>query len=321
MKSKSSTASVLGLALGIAFIIPASTRAASTVTFDNRSGKSALVKIVGPTVSSVTVENGKKESVTAAPGHYFIKIRYGTPGAYSYSKGDKFDVTQTATTASDITITLHKVVAGNYGSRSISESEFGADDKTERTALTQGWQKDPALFVKEVQQLIDDGGSTPEQAIKKLLRGEPAEIEWRGRLFSIRPASPFTGPAMVEMQMDGLAVRYQKTNDYRISRLGLLPAGDEWKKWGELYEGPRAYPGTELLKRQVVFRASLVPQPVSHKCNGVPFLGLVSDHGKLAVLTSVVACLPQNSAQHYHIGLTMKGGELVTQIATDAPKK
>ncbi len=158
-----------------------------------------------------------------------------------YSKGDEFDVKDTATTASDIRITLHKIVAGNDASKAISEFEVGTDAAAkQKLTPKQGWQKDPAAFVKEVQQLIDDGGLTPEQAIKKLLAGGSAEIEWRGRLFSIWPASPYTGPAMVEMQMDGLSVRYQKTNDYRISRIGLLPVGDKWKKGESFTRKPRA---------------------------------------------------------------------------------
>jgi hypothetical protein len=39
-------------------------------------------------------------------------------------------VAETATSVADITITLHKVVAGNYGSKSISEAEFGPDEGT-----------------------------------------------------------------------------------------------------------------------------------------------------------------------------------------------
>ncbi len=125
MKPKRSKTSVLALA--VALLIPVATEAASKVTFDNQSGKQALVKLVGPTTSAIPVENSKKESVSVAPGHYFIKIRYGAPGAYSYSKGDEFDVTETATATSDITITLHKVVAGNYRSKAISEAEFGGN--------------------------------------------------------------------------------------------------------------------------------------------------------------------------------------------------
>jgi hypothetical protein len=124
----------VALAVAVVLLIPLVTEAASKVTFDNQSGRPALVKLAGPTATSVSVENGKKESVSVAPGHYYIKIRYGTPGAYSYSKGDEFDVKETATIASDITITLHKVVAGNYNSHPITESEFGADEHTDEQA-------------------------------------------------------------------------------------------------------------------------------------------------------------------------------------------
>ncbi len=117
---------IYALVLALAILVPVATDAASKVSFDNRSGKPALVKLVGPTSTSLSVGNNKKATVAVAPGHYFIKIRYGTPGTYSYSKGDEFDVTETATMASDITITLHKVVDGNYHTDAISEAEFAS---------------------------------------------------------------------------------------------------------------------------------------------------------------------------------------------------
>jgi hypothetical protein len=122
------SANVLPFAVAVLFSISLVTQAASRVSFDNQSGRPALVKIAGPTVTSVSVDKGKKKSVSVASGHYYIKVRYGTPGTYSYSKGDQFDVTETATVASEITITLHKVIAGNNGSNSISEAEFSSDE-------------------------------------------------------------------------------------------------------------------------------------------------------------------------------------------------
>jgi len=96
------------------------------VEFDNQSGQVALVKLLGPTTREVNVPINSKLSVTASPGEYYIMVRYGTSENYQYSKGEKFEVTETATERSRTTITLHKVIGGNYGSRSISEDEFAA---------------------------------------------------------------------------------------------------------------------------------------------------------------------------------------------------
>jgi len=120
-----SFASVFAL---FAIISALDARAANSITFDNQSGKPALVKLVGPTSTSVSVQNGNKEAVQANAGHYYIKVRYGTPGNYFYSKGEDFDVTETATSSSEITITLHKVLNGNYSTRPMTETEFGVDD-------------------------------------------------------------------------------------------------------------------------------------------------------------------------------------------------
>lgn len=99
--------------------------AQNAVIFDNQSGESALVKLIGPTTKEVAVPTGAKQAVEAAAGRYTIKVRYGTAGNYRYTEGDAFDVQETPTSRSETTITLHKVVAGNYDTRPISENEFG----------------------------------------------------------------------------------------------------------------------------------------------------------------------------------------------------
>ena len=97
----------------------------ATVTFDNKSGQSALVKLIGPSRRTTQVPNRQRRTVTAVGGQYYILTRYGSKSDdYTYSRGDRFHVTQTATRHSVITITLHKVVGGNYGSKSIPASEF-----------------------------------------------------------------------------------------------------------------------------------------------------------------------------------------------------
>ena len=113
-------AAVIAITLSAAL----SAQAQNTVTFDNQSGEPALVKLIGPTSKEVEVPIGTKESVGTSAGRYIIKVRYGTAGKYRYSKGEEFDVKETASTRSSITITLHKVVAGNYESAPISREQF-----------------------------------------------------------------------------------------------------------------------------------------------------------------------------------------------------
>ena len=99
--------------------------AQNKVVFDNQSGEPALVKLIGPTQREVEVPNGAKAGADAAAGRYTIKVKYDNPGKYRYSKGQEFEVTETSTAKSETTITLHKVVAGNYETEPISEQEFG----------------------------------------------------------------------------------------------------------------------------------------------------------------------------------------------------
>jgi hypothetical protein len=125
---------ILSLSILLAWIISA--RAQNTVSFDNQSGEPALVKLIGPTSSEIEVPNGTKAVVQVLAGKYFIKIRYGVEGKYHYTKGQVFTVHETATTTSGITITLHKVVKGNYGWSPITEREFGVANPT--NAATNG---------------------------------------------------------------------------------------------------------------------------------------------------------------------------------------
>jgi hypothetical protein len=97
----------------------------STITFENQSGDSAVVRLVGPTRGEVFVPNGGSASIDhVAAGSYVIYIRYGNPGQYRFTRGDRFEVEGIGRTYSTITITLHKVPWGNYGSRDSSENEF-----------------------------------------------------------------------------------------------------------------------------------------------------------------------------------------------------
>lgn len=107
------------------------------VVFDNQSGDPALVKLIGPTKTEVQVPNGARQGVVAATGKYTIKVRYGTPGSYRYSKGQEFEVTETATARSETTITLHKVIAGNYDAHPITEKDFAEQSVPANGAATQ----------------------------------------------------------------------------------------------------------------------------------------------------------------------------------------
>jgi len=97
----------------------------NTITLDNKSGEIGIVKLIGPTGQTAEVPNGQSRTVNVAPGEYYILVRYGNkPEAYKYAKGDPFTVTQTTTQYSATTVTLHKVVGGNYPTHPISAEEF-----------------------------------------------------------------------------------------------------------------------------------------------------------------------------------------------------
>jgi hypothetical protein len=95
-----------------------------SIKFINSSGENALVKLVGPNRSEVSVPNGQSRTVSVAAGDYYILVRYGEPGKYRYSRGDRFRIDQEPGYYFETSITLHKIVNGNYGSRDSNQNEF-----------------------------------------------------------------------------------------------------------------------------------------------------------------------------------------------------
>lgn len=97
----------------------------NTVTFTNLSRNGAFVKLIGPVRLNVEVLNGMQTTVNVPAGSYQFLVRYcGSNGRCTYAKGDAFEVVQTRTQYSAITITLHTVANGNYHERPASRDEF-----------------------------------------------------------------------------------------------------------------------------------------------------------------------------------------------------
>ena len=136
----------------------------NTITFDNQSGEFAVVKLMGPTDQIIDVPNSKSHTVNVDAGEYYILVRYGTkPASYTYSKGEPFTVTQTETEYSELTITLHKVIGGNYSAKPISNKEFDkatvttqSTEQIKEESKPQPSRKEGAEQVAQKSSLIDD---------------------------------------------------------------------------------------------------------------------------------------------------------------------
>jgi hypothetical protein len=97
----------------------------NTLTFSNLSGKGAFVKLIGALRMTISVPNGMQTTVNVPAGTYHFFVQYcDTYGQCTYAQGDPFEVIQTPTQYSVITITLHTVINGNYHERPASRDEF-----------------------------------------------------------------------------------------------------------------------------------------------------------------------------------------------------
>lgn len=174
----------------------------STVTFDNKSGEPTLVKLVGTTSTSVEVPNMETRSVSALAGQYHIKIRYGSPPAYRFARGEDFVITESATSRSLVTITLHKVAAGNYESYPIAEEEFlRSPANTEILKETRPATKQVEAYAKDA--LASVNGSDKSKAFwyltNALLFGHQ-----RQKIKEAMDASPLANvPAGIQVFKDG----------------------------------------------------------------------------------------------------------------------
>ncbi len=96
----------------------------ATITFDNRLGDPASIKLIGPVRQTVEVPVRQRITVTVPGGQYYVLVRQGSADGYDYAKGGAFVVTQTATRHSVITITLRDSFSGNYANHSTTADEF-----------------------------------------------------------------------------------------------------------------------------------------------------------------------------------------------------
>jgi len=94
------------------------------LTFINKSGDLALVKLVGPSRRVVEVADVQDRRVQIACGTYLIYVRYEDKGLYRYAKGESFVIHEVTGGYVEAQPTLHGVVNGNYALEGSSENEF-----------------------------------------------------------------------------------------------------------------------------------------------------------------------------------------------------
>ncbi len=95
----------------------------SELTLDNQTDMDVLVKVVGDAnyTRTANVRAHASSTITCRTGSFYLKMRYREKnGNLIYQKGDNFSLDSFSKT----TITLHKVVGGNYGSSSMRASDF-----------------------------------------------------------------------------------------------------------------------------------------------------------------------------------------------------
>lgn len=119
----------LSLAMLLAAIFSTSARLLAgespTITVRNESSDSVLAKLRGPSSGSVSIPAGGSRTVNVRGGNYLALFRYGSGGRYSYTKVGPFQVVETDSEVSEITIVLH-TVAGNAQEQPSSEREFNS---------------------------------------------------------------------------------------------------------------------------------------------------------------------------------------------------
>jgi hypothetical protein len=106
----------------------------NTLRFDNKSGSDAVVRVFdeasGKRVAEVKIPDGRMQGTSISAGRYYIVAKYAPmkgenkKAGVTYAKGDPFDMKPPPGKILTTTITLHRVVNGNYSSVPTTENEF-----------------------------------------------------------------------------------------------------------------------------------------------------------------------------------------------------
>lgn len=108
------------------FVLPTAVSAfeRNRITFINKSGMDALVKLVGPRRYVVLVEDSESETIRIYGGTYHVFVRYDEGSRFRYAKGEQFQIEDSAYSFTEASLTLHGVINGNYSIENISQDAF-----------------------------------------------------------------------------------------------------------------------------------------------------------------------------------------------------
>lgn len=104
----------------------------NTVTFQNRTGLAAVVRVFSEApaprsrklLGELAVADGGNGSLQLASGTYYHVVKFISRGKPRYSKAAPFTLNPPAGQYVKARITLHKVIGGNLASRDADASEF-----------------------------------------------------------------------------------------------------------------------------------------------------------------------------------------------------
>jgi len=80
-----------------------------TITIKNESSEPVLAKLRGPSPGVLSIPAGGSRTVNGSGGNYLAFFRYTSGGRYSYTKVGPFEIFETDSEVSEITIVLHTV--------------------------------------------------------------------------------------------------------------------------------------------------------------------------------------------------------------------
>jgi hypothetical protein len=96
----------------------------STLTLKNDTQSDVLIKVIKASDDSdymiYLLQSDSRQETDLVPGRYYLKMRYYEGKKFAFQRGDEFSINE----GSQTIISLKKVILGNYGTSSLSPSEF-----------------------------------------------------------------------------------------------------------------------------------------------------------------------------------------------------
>lgn len=117
-----------GSTLALFLIVQGTALATNAIILENKSGRPALVKMVGPAPVMVLVAKDGRQTANVPHGRYQLKVRYGPAGRYHYVRGGEVEVADLPSSSPDPVIRVDELASPRDDALRITQQAFDSNE-------------------------------------------------------------------------------------------------------------------------------------------------------------------------------------------------